>query len=184
MGAQVLDLEKLANHRGSLLGSEPGISQPAQRLFESRLVACLNSFDSTRPVYIEAESNKIGQVHIPSTLWASMRKARRVTITAPLAARVAFLQRDYRHIIENNYDLMKILSGLRRRYSKEIFESWETDIRDRNWEGFVTAILKIHYDPSYARSTASRTLTDILVLTATRLDEDDIIRLSDVYGRV
>ena len=178
MGAQVLDLEKLANHRGSLLGSEPGISQPAQRLFESRLVACLNSFDPTRPVYIEAESNKIGQVHIPSILWASMRKARRVTITAPLAARVAFLQRDYRHIIENKYDLMKILSGLRRRYSKEIFESWETDIRDRNWEGFVTAILKTHYDPSYARSTASRTLTDILVLTATRLDEDDIIRLA------
>ena len=178
MGAQVLDLEKLANHRGSLLGSEPGISQPAQRLFESRLVACLNSFDSTRPVYIEAESNKIGQVHIPSTLWASMRKALRVTITAPLSARVAFLQRDYRHIIENKYDLIKMLSGLRRRYSKEIFESWQTDIRNRNWEGFVTAILKTHYDPSYARSTASRTLTDILVLTATRLDEDDIIRLA------
>jgi tRNA 2-selenouridine synthase len=178
MGAQVLDLEKLANHRGSLLGSEPGISQPAQRLFESRLVACLNSFDSTRPVYIEAESNKIGQVHIPSTLWATMRKALRVTITAPLSSRVAFLQRDYRHIIENKYDLIKMLSGLRRRYSKEIFESWQTDIRNRNWEGFVTAILKTHYDPSYARSSASRTLTDILVLTATRLDEDDIIRLA------
>ena len=178
MGAQVLDLEKLANHRGSLLGTEPGISQPAQRLFESRLVACLNSFDSTRPVYIEAESNKIGQVHIPSTLWASMRKALRVTITAPLSARVAFLQRDYRHIIENNDNLMNILSSLRRRYSKKIFESWQADIKDSNWDGFVTAILKIHYDPSYARSTASRQLTDILALTATRLDEDDIIRLA------
>ena len=40
------------------------------------------------------------------------------------------------------------------------------------------AILKTHYDPSYARSTASRPLTDILALTATRLDEDDIIRLA------
>ena len=178
MGAQVLDLEKLANHRGSLLGSEPGISQPAQRLFESRIIACFNSFDSTRPVYVEAESNKIGQVHIPSTLWASMRKALRVTITAPLAARVAFLQRDYRHLIENDDNLMNVLSGLRRRYSKEIFESWRTDIRDRNWDGFVTAILKTHYDPSYARSTASRPLTDILALTATRLDKDDIIRLA------
>ena len=73
---------------------------------------------------------------------------------------------------------MKILSGLRQRYSKEIFESWQTDIRNRNWDGFVTAILKTHYDPSYARSTASRTLTDIMALTATRLDEDDIIRLA------
>ena len=178
MGSQVIDLEKLANHRGSLLGSEPGIPQPAQRLFESRLVSCFNSFDPMRPVYIEAESNKIGQIHIPSTLWAFMRKARRVTITAPLSARVAFLQRDYNHIIENDDNLMKLLSGLRRRYSKEIFESWQTDIRDRNWDGFVTSILKTHYDPSYARSTASRSLTNILALTATRLDENDIIRLA------
>ena len=178
MGAQVLDLEKLADHRGSLLGSEPEGSQPAQRLFESRIVACFNSFDLTRPVYIEAESNKIGQVHIPSTLWASMRKALRVTITAPLTARVAFLQRDYRHIIENSDNLIKVLSGLRRRYSKEIFESWQTNITNKNWDGFVTDILKTHYDPSYARSTASRPLTDILELTAIRLDEDDISRLA------
>ena len=178
MGAQVLDLEKLANHRGSLLGSEPGITQPAQRLFESRLVACFKSFDSTRPVYIEAESNKIGQVHIPSTLWLAMRGALRVTITAPLKARVGFLQRDYRHIIENKYNLMELLSGLRRRYSKEIFDSWQTHISDHNWDGFVTAILKTHYDPSYARSTASRPLTDILTLTAKQLDEEDIIRLA------
>ena len=178
-GAQVLDLEKLANHRGSLLGGEPGISQPAQRLFESLIVDRLNSFDPMQPVYIEAESNKIGQVHIPSTLWASMRKALRVTITAPLAARVPFLQRDYRHIIENKDNLMMILSGLRRRYSKEIFEGWQNDIKNQNWDGFVTAILKTHYDPSYARSTASRPLTDILALKATRLDEDEIIRLAD-----
>ena len=118
MGAQVLDLEKLANHRGSLLGNEPGIAQPSQRFFESRLVACFNSFDPTQPVYVEAESNKIGKVHIPSNLWASMRKAFRVTITAPLATRVAFLQRDYRHIIENSDNLVQNLSGLSRRYSK------------------------------------------------------------------
>ena len=178
MGAQVLDLEKLADHRGSLLGSEPGISQPAQRLFESRLVASFNSFDPTRPVYIEAESNKIGEIHIPSALWAAMRKAVRVTITAPLASRVAFLQRDYHHMIENSDNLIKLFSGLRRRYSKEIFESWRTLIRDQNWDGFVTAILKTHYDPSYAKSTASRPLTDVLALNATKLDEEDIIRLA------
>ena len=74
---------------------------------------------------------------------------------------------------------MKLLSGLRQRYSKEVFESWQSDILKQNWEGFVTAILKTHYDPSYARSIASRPLTDILALTATRLDEDDIIRLAN-----
>jgi tRNA 2-selenouridine synthase len=178
IGAQVLDLEKLAKHRGSLFGSEPGILQPAQRLFESRLVACLHSFDPKRPVYVEAESNKIGQIHIPSALWASMREACRVTIVAPIAVRVAFLLRDYSHIIEKNDNLMQLLSGLRKRYSKDVFANWQNNITNGNWEEFVTSILETHYDPSYAQSTASRPLTDILKLTATRLDEDDIMRLA------
>lgn len=178
MGAQVLDLEGLANHRGSLLGREPGSPQPAQRLFESRLNTCLQSFDLARPVFIESESNKIGQIHIPSALWASMRQASRISINAPFEARVAFLQRDYRHIIEKSDNLMQLLSGLRQRYSAEIFNKWNETIIAENWNGFVEAILKTHYDPSYARSMASRPLTDILSLTATRLDENDIMRLA------
>lgn len=178
MGSQVLDLEKLAKHRGSLFGSEPGILQPAQRLFESRLVACLRSFDPKLPVYVEAESNKIGQIHIPSALWGAMREACRVNIVAPLTVRVAFLLRDYSHIIEKNDNLMQLLSGLQKRYSKDIFANWQNKITNGNWEGFVTSILETHYDPSYAQSAASRPLTDILKLTATRLDEDDIMRLA------
>ena len=178
-GAQVLDLEKLANHRGSLLGSEPGISQPKQRLFESRLIACFQSFDPTQPVFIEAESNKIGQIHIPSALWASMRKSKCVSITAPLAARVAFLKRDYRHIIEKSDDLSKLLSGLRHRYRKDVFDMWQIDIKNGKWDKFVTSILKTHYDPSYARSSALRPLTNILALTAKKLDEDEIVRLAN-----
>ena len=178
MGLQVLDLEQLANHRGSILGSEPGLSQPSQRLFESRLLACLQSFDTDRPVFVEGESNKIGQIHISADLWASMRKAHRVNITAPLESRVAFLQRDYRHIIENKDNLIELLSGLRHRHRREVFVKWQDLIKDGDWEGFVKNILKTHYDPSYSRSIASRPLRDVLALTATRLDEDDIIRLA------
>ncbi|MDC1383513.1 tRNA 2-selenouridine(34) synthase MnmH [Candidatus Puniceispirillum sp.] len=178
MGAQVLDLERLANHRGSLLGGEPGSPQPAQRLFESRLNTCLQAFDITRPVFIESESNKIGQIHIPSALWASMRQARRISINAPFEARVAFLQRDYRHIIEKSDNLMQLLSSLRRRYSAEVFNKWYEAIIAENWNGFVEVILETHYDPSYARSMASRPLVDILSLQANRLDKNDIMRLA------
>ena len=178
MGAQILDLERLANHRGSLLGAEPEALQPNQRLFESQLVECLNSFDPAQPVFVEAESNKIGQIHIPSALWASMGAARRVTITAPLEARVAFLRRDYDHIIKKHDNLMQLLSGLRHRYSKEVFANWQNKIEKQDGDGFVTDILNTHYDPSYARSSASRPLTDIFTLSATRLDTDDIKRLA------
>ena len=178
-GVQVLDLEGLANHRGSLLGREPGSPQPAQRLFESRLNDCLQAFDPAKPVFVEAESNKIGQIHIPSALWASMRQARRISINAPFEARVAFLQRDYRHIIEKKDHLMQLLSGLRQRYSAEIYNKWHETISAENWNGFVEAILKTHYDPSYARSMASRPNINILSLTATLLDKNDIQRLAE-----
>jgi tRNA 2-selenouridine synthase len=181
-GAQVIDLEGLANHRGSLLGSEPGSPQPAQRLFESRLCAALQNFTTSRPIFIEAESNKIGQIHVPPALWASMRQASRVSLTAPIEARIAFLQRDYRHIIEQPDHLIELLAGLRQRYSTATFDLWETTIKAGDWYSFVHNLLETHYDPSYARSSASRCLTDILTLSASTLDNDDIERLATTLG--
>ncbi len=181
-GLQVLDLEGLANHRGSLLGSEPGSPQPAQRLFESRLCAALQNFSTDRPVFIEAESNKIGQIHVPSALWASMRKANRVNLTAPINARIALLQSDYRHIIEQPDHLIELLAGLRQRYGTATFDLWETTIKTGNWYSFIYNLLETHYDPSYARSSASRPLNDILTLRAKTLDADDIRRLATALG--
>ena len=181
-GLQVIDLEGLANHRGSLLGSEPGSPQPAQRLFESRLCAALQNFNPDRPIFIEAESNKIGKIHVPSALWASMRLASRVSLTAPIDVRIAFLQRDYRHIMEQPDHLIELLVGLRQRYSNAIFDLWETTIKAGDWHSFIHNLLETHYDPSYARSSASRPLTDILKLTATTLDDGDIGRLAKALG--
>lgn len=178
MGLQVLDLEALANHRGSLLGSEPGSPQPAQRLFESRLCAAMRGFDPNRPVFIEAESNKIGQIHVPAALWARMCQASRVNLTASIDARIAFLRRDYHHIIAQHDHLMDLLRGLRQRYSAAILDHWHDSIKAGDWNSFVHSLLETHYDPSYARSTASRPLTNILTLTATTLDDDDIRRLA------
>jgi tRNA 2-selenouridine synthase len=181
-GLQVLDLEGLANHRGSLLGSEPGSPQPAQRLFESRLCAALQNFSIDRPIFIEAESNKIGQIHVPSALWASMQQSSRVSLTAPIDARIAFLQRDYRHIIEQPDHLIELLAGLRRRYSTATFDLWETAIKTGDWHSFIHNLLETHYDPSYARSSASRPLTNILTLRAKTLDNNDIGRLTTALG--
>ena len=183
-GLQVLDLEGLANHRGSLLGSEPGSPQPAQRLFESRLCATLQNFSPNRPIFIEAESNKIGKIHVPSALWASMRQASRVSLTAPIDARIAFLQRDYRHIIEQPEHLIKLLQGLRQRYSTATFDLWESTIKAGDWRGFVHNLLETHYDPAYARSSAARPLIEIQTLGATTLDDDDIGRLAKALGRL
>ena len=111
-----------------------------------------------------------------------MRQASRVSLTAPIDARIAFLQRDYRHIIEQPENLIKVLEGLRQRYSAATFDLWESAIIAGEWHGFVHNLLETHYDPSYARSSALRPLTEIQTLRATTLDDDDIGRLAKALG--
>ena len=98
------------------------------------------------------------------------RQASRVSLTAPIDARIAFLQRDYRHIIEQPEHLIKLLQGLRQRYSTATFDLWESTIKAGDWRGFVHNLLETHYDPAYARSSASRPLIEIQTLGATTLD--------------
>jgi len=91
-GVQVLDLEGLAEHRGSLLGGmvEP---QPGQKAFETRLASALLQLDPAQPVLVEAESSKIGARVIPPSLWAAMKIAPRIEVTASVAARTAYQDR-------------------------------------------------------------------------------------------
>ena len=71
-GAQVLDLEQLAAHRGSVLGSLPGQGQPTQKAFDNRLWQALRRLDASRPVYVESESKKIGRLQLPDALISHM----------------------------------------------------------------------------------------------------------------
>ena len=154
-GQQVLDLEALANHRGSLLGEEwtnKPISQPTQKQFESILLHQLQSFDSSIPVWVESESNKIGQVHLPPSLWQKMKQASCIEIQLPLAARVQFLLAAYPHLVDNPEILKAKLQLLKPRYGKDKINQWEQLIDQGLWKEFVRDLLQFHYDPSYSQS--------------------------------
>ena len=180
-GAQVIDLEGLANHRGSLLGPEPGNAQPSQRHFESRLFAVLASLDPRRLVFIEAESNKIGDIHIPPVLWKCMRDAPALQVTAPREARVKFLLADYAHIVAEPERLKPLLSWVVTRIGHERVDEWRDCIEAGDWAGFVTRVLEDHYDPAYDRSAASRGHEDLGKLAADDLDEATI---TDLAGKL
>ena len=94
-GAQVLDLEALANHRGSVLGLVPGTSQPSQKEFDSRVWDTLRRLDPARPVFVESESKKVGDLRVPEALIRQMRVSRCLWLELPLAQRVALLIEDY-----------------------------------------------------------------------------------------
>lgn len=179
LGAQIIDLEGLAAHRGSLLGPEPGLAQPAQRQFESHLFDVMRRFDPARPVFIEAESNKVGERHIPPTLWQRMRGAQSLQVTAPIEARVAFLVEDYHHVIAEPSRLDPLLGWVTSRIGHEAVGTWRDHIERGDWAGFVTRVLQDHYDPAYDRSAAQRGHEDIETLPADRLDDRAIDQLAE-----
>lgn len=170
-GAQVIDLEGLANHRGSLLGPEPTGPQPSQRLFESGLFDVMRQLDPRQPVFIEAESNKVGQIHVPSALWAAMRQAHSVEIKTEIEHRVSFLCRDYDHIIAAPERLTPLLAWVVTRVGHEVVKDWKSKIDTDDWPGFVDAVLQDHYDPAYDKSAAQRAHKTLATLDAGALDD-------------
>lgn len=153
-GAQVLDLEGLAAHRGSLLGALPDAPQPAQKGFESAVWSALARFDPAHPVYVESESKRIGALSVPDALIAAMRASPCVRIEAPLEARVALLTEDYAHFLADPEALNARLAHLAELRGSETVAAWQARAREHAWPELVAALLEQHYDPAYRKSLA------------------------------
>ena len=151
-GESVLDLEEIACHKGSVLGVLPGTEQPSQKMFETRLLAALRSFDPARPVYVEAESRRIGKIHVPDALLETMRLGECINIEAAFDARVDFLLRDYDYFLRDPEWLRSRLDSLRKLQSRETIERWLGYVDGRQWRALVAELLELHYDPLYHRS--------------------------------
>lgn len=152
-GAQVLDLEGLAAHRGSVLGGLPGEPQPSQKWFESQLLAELGKFDRSRPVYVEGESKKIGEIQVPEALMARMRASRCVILETDSPTRVTLLLDEYRHFLEARSALDAQLDCLVDLHGRERIGEWKALAAAGKWREFVERLLVQHYDPAYRRSS-------------------------------
>lgn len=151
-GGQVLDLEQIARHKGSVLGVLPGESQPSQKMFESLILAALKSFDPALPVYVESESSKVGTLRVPPALIDSIRQAACIRIDAPVAARVDFLLRDYAYFLADPAWLIDRLQRLTELHGRETIQRWNTLVEQQRWPELVAALLQEHYDPAYFKS--------------------------------
>ncbi|MGJ5619578.1 tRNA 2-selenouridine(34) synthase MnmH [Sulfitobacter sp. MF3-043] len=168
-GAQMLDLEGLAQHRGSLFGAVAG-GQPTQKMFESRLAAALNTFDPTKMTWIEAESSKVGARSVPPSLWTAMCAAPRVEIRAPLPARAAYLCRAYADLTEDRANLHEQIDRLRPYHAGDTIAQWQAYADAGDWHKLAENLIADHYDPRYARSAVRlQNYTQVIDL----LDLDD-----------
>ena len=151
-GAQVLDLEALANHRSSVLGVIPGLPQPTQKAYDSLIWAALKSFDASRPVYIESESKKVGNVAIPEGLITAMRAAPCLQLDLSENERVALLLEDYDFFVKDIEFFCDRLGALTQARGKDVVTDWQTRARSGNLPSVVRELLVNHYDPVYLQS--------------------------------
>ena len=163
-GMQVIDLEALANHRGSLFGGRIG-GQPSQKLFENRLAQALARLDPARPVVVEAESSKVGDRVLPSKLWAAMVAAPRITIRAPAAARADYLVRAYGDMIADRAQLANAIDKLRPLHAAEVIDGWHARAASGQFRDLAADLMVHHYDPRYSKSRAGKGPTDRVIAT-------------------
>ena len=153
-GAQVLDLEELAAHRGSVLGDLPGRPQPTQKMFESLLLGELNGFDLQKEIFVEGESKKIGQLQIPEVLIERMRASECLIVQAGAETRIALLLDEYRHFFADPATLAAQLDCLAGLHGREKIGEWKALAAAGDWPALVARLLDEHYDAAYRRSAA------------------------------
>jgi len=179
-GAQVLDLEDLAHHRGSVLGGLPLVPQPSQKQFETRIWWRLRGLDPARTVFLESESRKVGDVRVPDALIERMRSSACLRLELPLEERIRLLRDEYLHLEQDRATLFRQLDCLVALHGKEKVRGWKQLAESDKWAELVERLLLEHYDPVYLRSIG-RNFTRVAtapVLAPASAAEADFARLA------
>ncbi len=172
-GVQTLDLEDLAQHRGSLLGALPGRPQPSQKMFESRLLVALDQLDPGRPTLVEAEASKIGERMVPPALWRLMTQAPRISLEVPPEARARYLAGVYVDSVSDLDALEALLARLPGRHGRKAVAAWRALAEAGELETLAAALIEAHYDPAYGRAAALDSRPQLGVVKLTDLTKAD-----------
>jgi len=185
-GEQVLDLEGLARHKGSLLGALPDTPQPSQTAFETALADAMERVDPSRPLYVEGEGARIGTLNLPVPLVARMRDSVCLEIEAPLAARLDFLLHDYAYLGDRPAWLADQLERLKPLHGKETIGAWQSMVSAGDLPHLFAELATRHYDPSYARSQRKHfhRWEDRMVVAADSLSAQGIKTLAHTIAEV
>lgn len=152
-GHQVIDLEGLANHRGSLFGGMG--AQPSQKMFEGQLALKLERLDPTRPVLVEAESSRIGNLTVPPSMWKAICNASRIQLAVPLTERAAYTANSYAEMTADPAQVIEIIGKLRPLHAADTIADWLRLARSREWLALSEGLMRSHYDPRYDRHRAA-----------------------------
>ena len=179
-GEQVIDLEGLARHRGSVFGGFASAEQPSQKAFDTQLWTQMRELDLERPVYVEAESRLVGRRRVPQGLWDAMQSAPRLVIDAPVEARAQYLLTAYPDLADNSAQLREAIEGLKRFHGGETINRW-LELGDADdFESLAAELVEAHYDPAYDRARQRHQRDGMeTVLKTDALDDPTLNELAD-----
>lgn len=145
-GADIIDLEACANHRGSTLGSV-GLGNPnSQKMFESLLFNAISNRKSNL-VFTEGESKRIGKSVIPDYLFKKIVNGKHIEIRAPIDRRIENIKLDY--LYDSNYDLIEALNHLRKRLGHNTIDEYINFVKSGNYKPVIKNLMINYYDPMY-----------------------------------
>lgn len=173
-GGQVIDLEGLARHRGSAFGGFDDLPQPAQRLFETSIWDQLRRFDLSRPIFVEAESARVGVRRVPRRLWHEMLAAKRVEIHAPASIRSEFLVTAYGDAVNDRASLARALTLLNPFHTRATLAEWQALADAGEHRKLAEVLMLEHYDPLYARSRKRREDKPVQIIELPALSPADL----------
>jgi len=176
-GVQVIDLEGLARHRGSLFGAMPG-GQPNQKGFETALALAFSRLDPARAVVVEAESSKVGEARVPPQLWKAMLNAPRIAVVAGVEARAAYTVGAYDDLVSDGTRLAGVIARLHPTHGAERVAEWQAMATRGSFADLAADLMRSHYDPRYDKHRA-RMSAPVAEFATDRLGEQDLEGLAD-----
>ena len=177
---QTIDLESLANHKGSVFGSQ-GQKQPSQKLFETLIYDKVKNLETSEPIFVEAESNKIGNLHIPKEFWKLMKSSPQIEISATVEQRAQFLVEEYSEITSDLDLLEKQITSLSTIAGPKVVESWLRIAKNKEFIELAKQLIEKHYDPRYKRGLLREKKE---VFASLRLDDISQKGLSLIVDRI
>jgi tRNA 2-selenouridine synthase len=172
---QTIDLEGLANHRGSVFGAT-ATKQSSQKLFESRLFTRLQSLDPRKPIILESESNKIGQLAIPSMIWNIMKLSPRIEVNAPLNERAKYLTTTYADLIEDKAQLSQRIEFLTHQHGHKKVCEWKNLAKESKFHALAKELMFVHYDSRYQNSQQRHPSKTLLTLELNQITKENILK--------
>lgn len=184
-GLPVIDLEGLANHRGSVFGQIGKGQGVSAKNFDAKLLAALDTYQHERYIFVEAESKRIGNIYLPECVMQFMRQGIRILVSAALPTRVyrlldEYMQQDGKLSIDT--DIARGLDMLESRLGKGKTAKLRELLAQKDYYALVELLLLEYYDPLYKYSERDAQKFDLHVSSENIDKAADCIK-NFLYGK-